>query len=180
MQFTWCDTYMWRTFVRYYVPLCMSSSNWPSLRVMSGQRHVLNIMCLICDLMRTYESRPTRIYEKKNMTYVCVYFPMRHNIFPNIATYADNTKNHINNVVKEIISVLVRSRKCGCLVTWFCDQLIAKPGNKTAKHSWPDPYWQISRHTIQNQSYIKTCLREPCLRGLFDYQILPLLLTNLG
>ena len=34
----------------------------------------------------------------------------------------------------------VRSRNCGCLVTWFCYQLIAKPGNKTAAVSWPDPY----------------------------------------
>ena len=34
----------------------------------------------------------------------------------------------------------VRSRNCGCLVTWFCYQLIAKPGNKTATVSWPDPY----------------------------------------
>ena len=29
---------------------------------------------------------------------------------------------------------------CGCLVTWFCYQLIAKPGNKTATVPWPDPY----------------------------------------
>ena len=28
---------------------------------------------------------------------------------------------------------------CGCLVTWFCYQLIAKPGNKTATVPWPDP-----------------------------------------
>ena len=28
----------------------------------------------------------------------------------------------------------------GCLVTWFCYQLIAKPGNKTAAVSWPDPF----------------------------------------
>ena len=28
----------------------------------------------------------------------------------------------------------------GCLVTWFCYQLIAKSGNKTAAVSWPDPY----------------------------------------
>ena len=35
---------------------------------------------------------------------------------------------------------MVRSRNCGCLVTWFCYQLIAKPGNKTAAVSWPDPY----------------------------------------
>ena len=29
-------------------------------------------------------------------------------------------------------SIWVRSRNCGCLVTWFCYQLIAKPGNNTA------------------------------------------------
>ena len=33
----------------------------------------------------------------------------------------------------------VRSRNCGCLVTWFCYQLIVKPGNKTATVPWPDP-----------------------------------------
>ena len=37
-------------------------------------------------------------------------------------------------------SIWVRSRNCGCLVNWFCYQLIAKPGNKTATVSWPDPY----------------------------------------
>ena len=37
-------------------------------------------------------------------------------------------------------TIWVRSRNCGCLVTWFCYQLIAKPGNKTAAVSWPDPY----------------------------------------
>ena len=36
--------------------------------------------------------------------------------------------------------IWVRSRNCGCLVTWFCYQLIAKPGNKTATISWPDSY----------------------------------------
>ena len=36
--------------------------------------------------------------------------------------------------------IWVRSRNCDCLVTWFCYQLIAKPGNKTATVSWPDPY----------------------------------------
>ena len=34
----------------------------------------------------------------------------------------------------------VRSWRCGCLVPWFCYQLKAKPGNKTAAPSWPDPY----------------------------------------
>ena len=36
--------------------------------------------------------------------------------------------------------IRVRSRRCGCLVTWFCYHLIAKPGNKTATPAWPDPY----------------------------------------
>ena len=36
--------------------------------------------------------------------------------------------------------IWVRSRDCGCLVTWFCYQLIAKPGNKTATVSWLYPY----------------------------------------
>ena len=36
--------------------------------------------------------------------------------------------------------IWVRSQNCGCLVTWFCYQLIAKPGNKTATVSWSDPY----------------------------------------
>ena len=38
-----------------------------------------------------------------------------------------------------LILMWVRSRNCGCLVTWFCYQLIAKPGNKTAAVPWPDP-----------------------------------------
>ena len=38
------------------------------------------------------------------------------------------------------IHIWVWSRNCSCLVTWFCYQLIAKPGNKTAAVSWPDPY----------------------------------------
>ena len=38
------------------------------------------------------------------------------------------------------INIWVRSRNCGCLVTWFCYHLIAKPGNKTATVPWPDPY----------------------------------------
>ena len=36
--------------------------------------------------------------------------------------------------------IWVQPWRCGCLVTWFCYQVIAKPGNKTATPSWPDPY----------------------------------------
>ena len=45
-------------------------------------------------------------------------------------------------------NIWVRSRNCDCLVTWFCYQLIAKPGNKTATVSWPDPYVVWSRCSI--------------------------------
>ena len=41
--------------------------------------------------------------------------------------------------VSDAISIWARSRRCGCLVTWFC-YVIAKPGNKTAAPSWPGPY----------------------------------------
>ena len=36
--------------------------------------------------------------------------------------------------------IWVRSRNCGCLVTWFSYHLKAKPGNKTATVPCPDPY----------------------------------------
>ena len=38
--------------------------------------------------------------------------------------------------------IWVRSRRCrcGCLVNWLSYHLIAKPGNKTATPSWPDPF----------------------------------------
>ena len=32
-------------------------------------------------------------------------------------------------------SIWVNSRRCGCLVNWFCYQMIAKPGNKTVASS---------------------------------------------
>ena len=36
--------------------------------------------------------------------------------------------------------IWVRSQRCSWLVTWFCYQLIAKPGNKIVAPSRPDPY----------------------------------------
>ena len=44
------------------------------------------------------------------------------------------------NLINYFFKIWVRSRNCGCLVTWFCYQLIGKPGNKTAAVSLPDPY----------------------------------------
>ena len=55
--------------------------------------------------------------------------------------------------------IWVRSWNGGCLVTWFCYQMIAKPGNKTATVSWPDPY---HHHSIDPSSVDKImfCLNE--------------------
>ena len=36
--------------------------------------------------------------------------------------------------------IWVKSQRCSCLVTWFFYQMIAKPGDKKAAPSWPDPY----------------------------------------
>ena len=63
-------------------------------------------------------------------------------------------REHLTKFAEKLIverlfyTIWVRSRNCGCLVTWFCYQLIAKPGNKTAAVSWPDPYLlqQIKEH----------------------------------
>ena len=56
-------------------------------------------------------------------------------------------------VIITIIIIWVRSRRCGCLVTWFCYRLIAKPGNKIAAPSWPDPYPFLDKgavHVLSN------------------------------
>ena len=49
------------------------------------------------------------------------------------------------------------SRNCGCLVTWFCYQLIAKPGNNTAAVLWHDPYTCRSHcfHGVHASKYIE-------------------------
>ena len=39
-----------------------------------------------------------------------------------------------------VLTIWVRSWNCSCLVTWFCYQLITKPGNKTATVPWPYSY----------------------------------------
>ena len=47
-------------------------------------------------------------------------------------------------------SIWIRSRNCGSLVTWFCYQLIAKPGNKTATVLWLDPKWYSSSAILKD------------------------------
>ena len=40
----------------------------------------------------------------------------------------------------QFLSIQIRSWRCDCLFTWFCYQMIAKPGNKVAAPLWPGPY----------------------------------------
>ena len=53
--------------------------------------------------------------------------------------------------------IWVRSRRCSCLVTWLCYQLIAKPGNKTAAPPWPDPFAFLWMDCIQSNVIITRC-----------------------
>ena len=46
----------------------------------------------------------------------------------------------VASILQKLLYIWVRSWRCGCLVTWFCYQLIAKAGIKTAAPSWPHPY----------------------------------------
>ena len=55
-----------------------------------------------------------------------------------------NSKRSYSSYQLTCLCIWVRSRNCGCLVTWFCYQLIAKPGNKTAVVSRPDPYGDVA------------------------------------
>ena len=67
--------------------------------------------------------------------------------------------------------IWVRSWMCGCLATWFCYHLIAKPGNKTAAPSWPGPLYATSvafgaqvRESIRSDTYLKLwdAVTHPC------------------
>ena len=81
-------------------------------------QHLLIIWCLIPKYHPVIKSNMTQVY------YFFISYSMK-------CTHAvTGMKN----------TIWVRSRNWGCLVTWFCYQLIAKPGNKTAAVSWPDPY----------------------------------------
>ena len=62
------------------------------------------------------------------------------------------------------ITMWVRSWNCGCLVTWFCYQMIAKPGNKTGTVSWPDP---CVHESISQYSH--TALDRHILSSVFQY-----------
>ena len=50
----------------------------------------------------------------------------------------------------------VKSQNCGCIVTWFCYQLIAKPGNKIATVPWTDSH--MYNHSDLVYIFNCTCL----------------------
>ena len=43
----------------------------------------------------------------------------------------------LSTEIISVVNIWFRSWRCGCLVTWFCYQLRAKPGNKTTASLWP-------------------------------------------
>ena len=81
----------------------------------------------------------------------------------------------------------VRSRRCSCLVTWFCYQLIAKPGNKTAAPSWPDPYvytdglMQARCYSIANaQELSVSCTNPSIYMYVYVYIYIKMIQTSLN
>ena len=75
--------------------------------------------------------------------------------------------------VSSELRIWVRSRNCGCLVTWFCYQLIAKPGNKTATVLWPDPDIVVcyGQHHLSICLYITPPISFSILQDTIFYQL---------
>ena len=68
----------------------------------------------------------------------------------------------------------VRSRRWACLVTWFCYHLIAKPGDKTGKPSFPDPYIRLSSYVglwvfVKYQTIIRLILSNHIWLFLYHF-----------
>ena len=63
-----------------------------------------------------------------------------------------------------VLTIWVRSRKWGCLVTWFCYHMIAKLGNKTAAPLWLNPH-----KTMQDMLICQLCPWFPIERILTTY-----------
>ena len=75
------------------------------------------------------------------------------------------TKRYFN----VILMIWVRSGRWACLVTWFCYQRIAKPGNKTVPPSWPDPYHHLrSRMVCTGVIYQRLWLAVPPARDIIS------------
>ena len=78
----------------------------------------------------------------KNKTVVILSYLYNGNTYTGKMVYSyQNSSQYINRIVKSApkICIWFGYSTCSCLVTWFCYQLIAKPGNKTAALPWPDP-----------------------------------------
>ena len=60
----------------------------------------------------------------------------------------------IGHCTRRLHWIWVRWQNCGCLVTWFCYQLIAKLVNKTAAVPSPDPYKVHSRNYVHHSSLV--------------------------
>ena len=64
------------------------------------------------------------------------------------------------------ICIWVRSWNCGCLVAWFCYQLIAKPGNKTTAVAWPD-----LTHLMIRQHCLRRLMKSPRMSLYFRSEL---------
>ena len=98
----------------------------------------------------------TGFFTKKHLFFSCNYMMMTMQITITVAHDTSTLEN-----------IWVWSRICSCPVTWFCYQLIAKPGDKTAAVPWPDPPTaSILIQTIFHRTWLQiphTILDKPFL-----------------
>ena len=126
-------------------------AQWAGMRIcrigmIKERLHLCKLTSYLPDIRRItcgISSKNDRIHSEEVSVYTAIWYNQRTHTCANInqfIRYAWISGQRHTCWPSKII--WVRSRNCGCLVTWFCHQLIAKPGNKTAAVSWPDPYPQ--------------------------------------
>ena len=80
------------------------------------------------------------------------------------------TLNMLRRRFDVIMTLLLRCVPLGrssCLVTWFCYQLTANPGNKTATFSWPDPH-KFGVNVVANKDHQQCSLSLVVNSGTTD------------
>ena len=130
--------------------LLYSISFWNRCQMMDGLRPY-NSLTSLCSVSCQYYSKKGQFCDI-SPKYARVTLPTSQ------WTYGFKLYNSVCIVVHKITfcyCIWVRSWRCGCPVTWFCYQLIAKPVKKTAAPSWPDP---INHQISQQLPFI--CLEQ--------------------
>ena len=139
------NSYMFLSNAQWQMQCCLSCM----LLMHSGKYNVYASCLMYNGKYNMYSDICSCLMHSGNTMFTLIYVP-------DSCTVAGTMFTAISNVplLHTMDIIWVRPRNCGCLVTWFCYQLIAKPGNKTVTVSWPDPY-----ALIYNSSCLMHCGR---------------------